>query len=148
GHLCQGRVRLGDDLGQAAEQLVLRERPSLGKLLRAVPDVHLPADAGDEPLPQVAAQVQHEVRNTVHLRPWPPPHLGIIELSQAVLEPLVAGRQASPRLRYVSLTDAHGRKSSWATSIAYARRRHGAGTGKKAPRLFLPRLSARQRVNS
>src|SRR5262249_1513587 len=39
-----------------------------------------------DPLPQVAAQVQDQVTDAVEARPGPPPHLLVIQLTQAVFD--------------------------------------------------------------
>src|SRR5260370_656153 len=51
------------------------------------------AQASDDPLPHVAAQVEDQVADTVVRRPGPPPHLFVAHLTQAVLDPLQGARQ-------------------------------------------------------
>jgi hypothetical protein len=48
--------------------------------------IRLAADGADDPLPQVAGEVQEEVGDAVHLRHRPPPDAGVVELAEAVLD--------------------------------------------------------------
>src|SRR5262249_20576793 len=67
------------------------------------------------PLPQVAAQVQHQVADAVHLFAGPPPDLAVVQLADAVPDPLVPVRQPPPGLgqkRRADVRRAHGRSFS------------------------------------
>ena len=68
------------------EKLGPGDRSLLRKLLGPMPQVGRPADARDDPLPQVAREVQDEVADRVHLGPRPPPDLLLAELPEAVLD--------------------------------------------------------------
>ena len=65
----QDVLRLLDDGFEPAQQLLVRDRPTFGKLGRTIANVRSTADAGHNPLPQIAAQVQDQVADAVEIAP-------------------------------------------------------------------------------
>lgn len=77
----------------------------LGELCGSVSRCRLAADAGDDPLPEIPAQVKHEVADGIHRFGRPPPDLLIGQLLQAVLDLLVSLRQFVSGLARQNLGD-------------------------------------------
>ncbi len=83
-------LELGKNFGFGAAAVV-------GEFQRAVTDVFSAADAGDDPLADVAGEMEHQVGDAVHFRSgdvgrgwrlngWPPPDLVVGELVNTVLD--------------------------------------------------------------
>src|SRR5262249_42098647 len=89
----QNSLRFLDDVFKPAYQLFFRDRPTFRKLGRTIANIGCAADAGHDPLPQVAAQVQDQVADAVETRLRPPPHLLVIQLTQAVLDAIQGALQ-------------------------------------------------------
>src|SRR5262249_21182088 len=97
---------------EAADQLVTGDRPAHGELAGAVAHVRHAADARDDPLPEVAAEVQQEVADRVHRVVRTPPDLGVVQLADAVLDPPGTVRQVPSRLAVVRTAAPRGAHSS------------------------------------
>ncbi len=70
------------------EKFVFREMRPLGKLLRPIPYIRRPSNTGDDPLPDISAQMQDEVTDTVIGLVCAPPD---VVIGQFVHAPFVTG---------------------------------------------------------
>src|SRR5262249_53452164 len=80
----QHRPCLGYHRLQSAHQFVFRDRPPFGKLGRTMAPIGSTTQAGHDPLPQIAAQVQDQVADAIETRLGAPPQLLVTQLTKAV----------------------------------------------------------------
>ena len=71
----EGSIRLLKCVIQLAEELLLLDLLALGKLLRLVPCIRSPADAGQDKLVQVSGEMQQKIADTVICLVPPPPDI-------------------------------------------------------------------------
>ena len=76
--------RFRDNAFEAMHQLLLRDGSAFGKLGRTITNVCGTADARDDPLPQVTAQVQDQVADAIEMWLRTTPYLVVAQLTQTV----------------------------------------------------------------
>src|SRR5262249_60803307 len=79
---CQHPLRFLDDEFKPVHQLLFRKRTTFSKLGGTITNVRCPAEAGHDPLPQGAAQMQDQVADAVKTRLEGPTHLPARPLTQ------------------------------------------------------------------
>src|SRR5262249_37292013 len=85
---CHCLLRFSNDHFELAEQIALWDRAALGELRGTVPVIGCPADAGYDPLANIAGQMQKEVTDAVHRVGGSPPELILAQLTQTMLDTL------------------------------------------------------------
>src|SRR6516162_8492822 len=103
---CQYSIHFKGSLIQPAYQFFFRDWTALREFEGAIAGIRCAADAGTNPLFQVAAQVQEDIGDAVLRLVGSPPNLAVVQLLEAVFDPLHADGKAMAAGGDVGVADA------------------------------------------